>query len=102
MFVMYVCMCVCLCPSWQMDYWAKGLCMRGTREVLVCECSGVFMCSKTIGVHSVTLTYEHTLRRDDTFGAGSRHTMTSTLAPTPKMACQNDDELHYTLNIKDI
>ncbi len=28
--------------------------------------------------------------------------MTSTLAPTPKMACQNDDELHYTLNIKDI
>ncbi len=39
MFVMYV--CVCLCPSCQKDYRAKGLCMRGTREVH--ECSGVFI-----------------------------------------------------------
>ncbi len=38
-FVMYV--CVCLYPSWQKDYRAKGLCMRGTREVS--QRSGVFV-----------------------------------------------------------
>ena len=34
-------LCVCLCPSWQKDYRAKALCMRGTREVS--QRSGVFI-----------------------------------------------------------
>ncbi len=33
--------CVCLCPSWQKDYRAKGLCLRGTCEVS--QHSGVFV-----------------------------------------------------------
>ncbi len=32
---------VCLCPSWQKDYRAKGLSMRGTREVS--QRSGIFI-----------------------------------------------------------
>ncbi len=36
-----LCVCVCLCPSCRKDYRAKGLCMRGTREVS--QCSGVFI-----------------------------------------------------------
>ncbi len=36
---MYV--CVCLCPSWQKDYQAKGMCMWGTREAS--QRSGVFI-----------------------------------------------------------
>ena len=33
--------CVCVIPSWQKDFWEKGLYMRGTWEVR--ECSGVFI-----------------------------------------------------------
>ena len=36
-----VCVCVCVNPSWQKDFRAKGLYMRGMREV--CERSGIFM-----------------------------------------------------------
>ncbi len=36
-----ICCVCCVNPSWQKDFWAKALYLRGTREV--CESSGIFI-----------------------------------------------------------
>ena len=40
----YVCVCACVNPSWQKDFRAKGLYIKGRREV--CEHSGIFIYPK--------------------------------------------------------
>ncbi len=51
--------CVCVNPSWQRDFQAKGLYMRGTREVREAQ---AFSFLQESGVHSiVTFPIQHSI-----------------------------------------